>query len=60
MPQDPVSVGPYRCGSGEPLMIIAGPCVMENESLTLDIAKRLQEIGEELSLSIVFKARERK
>jgi 2-dehydro-3-deoxyphosphooctonate aldolase (KDO 8-P synthase) len=56
VPQDPVSVGPYRCGSGEPLMIIAGPCVMENESLTLEIAHQLKEIGEALSLSIVFKA----
>jgi 2-dehydro-3-deoxyphosphooctonate aldolase (KDO 8-P synthase) len=37
-------------------LFIAGPCVIENETLTLDIAKRLQDLAGRLSLQLVFKA----
>ena len=37
-------------------MVIAGPCVLENEGLTLSIARRLRELNEELPVNIVFKA----
>lgn len=56
LPNNPASVGPYRCGNGEPLLIIAGPCVLESEQLTLSIARRLRELHDELPLNIVFKA----
>ncbi len=36
--------------------MIAGPCVIETEELTLSIALRLKEISDELSLPLVFKA----
>lgn len=49
-------IGPYRCGTGEKLLLIAGPCVIENESLTLSIAERLCELTRELPVSLVFKA----
>jgi 2-dehydro-3-deoxyphosphooctonate aldolase (KDO 8-P synthase) len=52
----PAIVGPYRCGAEEPLLVIAGPCVIENEALTLTIAERLAELASELSVSMVFKA----
>ena len=26
-----VEVGKYRCGPGSPLLVIAGPCVIESE-----------------------------
>ncbi|MCS7161657.1 MAG: hypothetical protein RMJ19_14390, partial [Gemmatales bacterium] len=29
------------CGDGEPLLVIAGPCVIESEAMTLRIAERL-------------------
>ena len=32
MPNNPAIVGPYRCGAGEKLLVIAGPCVIESES----------------------------
>ena len=38
MPANPAQIGPYRCGRGEPLLLIAGPCVIETEELTLQIA----------------------
>ena len=43
-PKNPALVGPYRCGRGQPLLLIAGPCVIESEELTLSIARRLKEI----------------
>jgi len=56
IPHNPVTIGPYRCGKGEPLLVIAGPCVLENEQLTLSIARRLRELHDELPLNLVFKA----
>jgi 2-dehydro-3-deoxyphosphooctonate aldolase (KDO 8-P synthase) len=52
----PAKIGPYRCGSGEELLVIAGPCVIENESLTLEIAERLAEVTRDLPVQLVFKA----
>lgn len=53
---NPVQIGPYRCGRGQPLLLIAGPCVIESEELTLAIARRLKEIVAGLPLQLVFKA----
>jgi 2-dehydro-3-deoxyphosphooctonate aldolase (KDO 8-P synthase) len=53
---NPAIVGPYRCGRGQPLLVIAGPCVIENEELTLAIATRLKQIAAELPIQLVFKA----
>jgi len=36
--------------------VIAGPCVIESEQLTLEIARRLKQIATELSLQLIFKA----
>jgi 2-dehydro-3-deoxyphosphooctonate aldolase (KDO 8-P synthase) len=52
----PAHIGPYRCGAGEELLVIAGPCVIENESLTLEIAKRLAAETRSLPVQLVFKA----
>src|SRR5262245_26104415 len=56
MPSPPATIGPHRCGSGLPLLFIAGPCVIETEELTLSIAGRLAEIAARLSVPLVFKA----
>ena len=53
---NPATIGPYRCGLGQPLLVIAGPCVIEDEALTLSIAGRLQQIAADLSVSLIFKA----
>ncbi len=46
-----------ECGSVEqPLVIIAGPCVIESPDLTFRIAERLKFITDQLSLPLVFKA----
>ena len=56
MPSDPVSAGGVQCGTGCPLLIIAGPCVIESEELILDVSQRLAEIAADLELPLVFKA----
>ncbi|HTM55250.1 MAG TPA: 3-deoxy-8-phosphooctulonate synthase [Pirellulales bacterium] len=56
MPQNPVQIGPYTVGRGQPLLVIAGPCVIENEELTLSIAEHLRSLADRLSVSLVFKA----
>ncbi len=56
MANNPATVGPYSCGRGQPLLVIAGPCVIESEALTLEIAGRLAEVAQRLSLQLVFKA----
>lgn len=56
MPNNPALIGPYRCGAKQPLLVIAGPCVIETEELTLLIARRLKAIAGELAVQLVFKA----
>ena len=43
-------------GKRAPLFVIAGPCVIENEKMTLQIAETLGEICSELRLPLIFKA----
>jgi len=40
----------------KPFFLIAGPCVIETEELTMTIAERVKEISAELDLPAVFKA----
>ncbi len=49
-------IGKLSMGAKGPFFLIAGPCVIENESLTMEIAGRLKEIGEDLGIPIIFKA----
>lgn len=55
-PNNPACVGPYLCGPGQPLLLLAGPCVIESEALTLTIAQQLQRITADLPVQLVFKA----
>lgn len=56
MPADPVSVGEFKCGTGQPLLLIAGPCVIESEEFILDVARQLAEIAADQNLNLVFKS----
>ena len=55
-PRLPALIGQHRCGPGMPLLLIAGPCVIESESLCLRIAETLAEIARQLPVQVVFKA----
>jgi 2-dehydro-3-deoxyphosphooctonate aldolase (KDO 8-P synthase) len=51
-----VPVGRLRLGTGHPLFVIAGPCVIENERHTLMMAERLAAITHALGIPYIFKA----
>jgi 2-dehydro-3-deoxyphosphooctonate aldolase (KDO 8-P synthase) len=53
---NPVTVGPVTVGRGRPLALIAGPCVMEPNDLTLVVARRLVEVCGRLGVPLIFKA----
>jgi len=55
-PVNTVSIGSYRCGTGQPLLFILGPCVMESEQLVLGIAERLAQLRDRFGYQIVFKS----
>ena len=55
-PRLPAVIGQHRCGPGMPLLLIAGPCVIETEALCLEIAETLAEIARQLPVQVVFKA----
>jgi len=46
----------FQAGLEQRLFLIAGPCVVESEQLTIDIAGKLKEISEKLSINLIFKA----
>lgn len=56
MPNYPARIGPYHCGSDQPLLWIAGPCVLESRELALEIAEELSRVAQGLSIQLVFKA----
>ena len=51
-----VTIGNLTCGSGHPLLWIAGPCVIESHELTLEVAQRLAELAQRMKLQLVFKS----
>ena len=42
-------------GDRYPITLIAGPCVIENKKTTIDIAKKLVQISNQLNVPLVFK-----
>jgi 2-dehydro-3-deoxyphosphooctonate aldolase (KDO 8-P synthase) len=45
-----------RVGDGQPLFVIAGPCVIETEALIMSTAENLKRVGEELGIGLIFKS----
>jgi 2-dehydro-3-deoxyphosphooctonate aldolase (KDO 8-P synthase) len=54
-PRD-VRIGDLRIGGGAPLLLIAGPCVIESREHTRRLAGALAEVASDLGLPFVFKA----
>ena len=43
-------------GTGHPLFLIAGPCVIESEALCLEVAESLRALADRTGMLVVFKA----
>ena len=51
-----VRIGDVEIGDGRPLALIAGPCVIESEELTLEVAGRVKELAADLGVPFIFKS----
>lgn len=50
------AANPVKISLDAPFFLMAGPCVIENEKLCLDIAERLVEISKKTEVPVIFKA----
>ena len=51
-----VSIGGIPVGGGAPLVLIAGPCVIESEALVLETARGIREVTRRLGVPWVLKS----
>lgn len=51
-----IKVNDISVGGGSPLLIIAGPCVIEDKKTTFHIARYLKELAQKLDFPLIFKA----
>jgi len=45
-----------KIGNGNPLALIAGPCVLEDEAVVMKTAEEIKKISDKLKIGLVFKA----
>ncbi len=50
-----ISVGKVKIGGSNPLVLMAGPCVLENEAAALRTAELLMGITEQVGMQLIFK-----
>jgi 2-dehydro-3-deoxyphosphooctonate aldolase (KDO 8-P synthase) len=53
---DEVIVGNIKIGNNNPLVLITGPCVIEDEKTVLDIAGKLKKIALDFNIPFIFKS----
>jgi 2-dehydro-3-deoxyphosphooctonate aldolase (KDO 8-P synthase) len=53
---NPVTVRDIVVGAGRPIVLLAGPCVIESEAHTTEIAGRLTAVTRRLGVPLIFKA----
>jgi 2-dehydro-3-deoxyphosphooctonate aldolase (KDO 8-P synthase) len=51
-----VQIGDVAVGGGNPLALLAGPCVIEDPARTLRIGQEIQKITQRLGMPYIFKA----
>ncbi len=52
----PITVDDITFGPGYPFVLIAGPCVIEDEKTTVEIAAYLKDVTREIGIPFIFKA----
>lgn len=53
---NPVKIGDVFVGKGKPLVLIAGPCVIESEKHCIKMAEKLKKISDSVEVPFVFKS----
>ncbi|MFO8113368.1 MAG: 3-deoxy-8-phosphooctulonate synthase [Desulfosalsimonadaceae bacterium] len=53
---EPVDINGCSIGGGSPFVLIAGPCVLEDEAMAMEIAATLKEITSKRAVGFIFKA----
>lgn len=51
---NPAIIGPYKCGRGENLLLIVGPCVLEEHVLD-PVGEKLTALAKQFPINVVFK-----
>ncbi len=51
-----VKVGKITIGAGNPLVLMAGPCVIESRESALEHAKNIKEIADKMEIPFIFKS----
>jgi len=51
-----IKIGDFEIGGGAPLVLIAGPCVIEDEDTVMNIAGKLKKMAAESGMPLIFKA----
>ncbi len=51
-----IDCGSFTVGGDSPLLLLAGPCVIESQELLFTVAEKMQEITSKLGIKYVFKA----
>jgi 2-dehydro-3-deoxyphosphooctonate aldolase (KDO 8-P synthase) len=49
-----ISLGSLRLGGGNPLFLIAGPCVIESEAHARSMAERVAKIAADAGVPYIF------
>ncbi|MFH1238549.1 MAG: 3-deoxy-8-phosphooctulonate synthase [bacterium] len=51
-----ITIGKFNVGGDSPLALIAGPCVIETEKITIQTAEAIKRIADKLKIPFVFKS----
>lgn len=51
-----VKIGKIKLSNADPLVLIAGPCVIEEEKLCFDCARELKKISQRMDIPFIFKS----
>lgn len=56
MPTKTIEIGKIKIGGGQPLVLIAGPCVIEDEKTMMAAGEGISAVAAKLKLPLIFKS----
>ena len=51
-----ITLNSIKIGGGNPFVLIAGPCVVENEKMILQTARQIKSVCTDLNIPVIFKS----